>query len=111
VVLAESNFLGWDDLIRFGTVAGVVWAGSWFLYRQQMSIKELIYTKFSELKNTFTDKLEYHEAHDDKRFDEINRNMWLMRVRQAASTGQIYKNDFPAAMRDENGNPVVTPIK
>lgn len=82
----------WGDLVQLGSIAGVVWSAAWFLSRQANAIKELVYIKFSELKNDITDKLEYHERHDDERFEAILKDLWQIRVSNAARTGRVNGN-------------------
>lgn len=79
----SDSVVGWDELVRFGTVASVVASATWFLFRQQLSIKETLYNKFDELKNIFLDKLEYHERHDDVRFENVRKDLLEIRLQQA----------------------------
>jgi hypothetical protein len=81
--------IGWEDVVRFATVAGITWSAAFFLFRQQSSIKELVYNKVEELKRIFSDKLEYHERHDDMRFDNVRKDLQLLQIKIAASTGTI----------------------
>jgi hypothetical protein len=94
----SDTLLGWDEVLRFGTVATVVWSAAWFIFTQQIKIKDLIYVKFEELKNLFSDKLDYHERHDDQRFDNITKDIMTLRISQAKSSNRITK------YLDENGN-------
>lgn len=73
-------FLDWDEVVRFATVAAVVWSAAWFIFRQQILLKDLIYKKFEEIKNDLLDKIEYHERHDDVRFDNMRKEFIDMRV-------------------------------
>ena len=82
----------WPDLVRLGTVAGVVWTAAWFLFRQQNSLRDLVYAKFDEVKNVVLDKLEYHERHDDQRFDNVRKDLQLVQI-SLAKTG---RNDSKA---------------
>jgi len=66
----------------FGSVGGV-WGLAWWMQKQFSSAKVLVYQKSEEI----IKKLEYHEEHDDKRFQEIRDDIWLMRVRNAARDG------------------------
>lgn len=79
----------WSEIIRLGTVAGVVWSASWFLFRQNITTRSLIYDKFNEVKSVLLDKLEYHERHDDTRFDNLRKDLIAIRLQQAAMTGKV----------------------
>lgn len=78
----------WSDIVRLGTVAAVVWSASWFLFRQANAIKSLVYIKFDEVKKALIDKIEYHERHDDQRFDALQKDIWQIRVVNAARSGK-----------------------
>lgn len=92
-----GSSVGWDEILRLGTVGGAVATSTWFLFRQQMSIKETIYKKFEELKNVFSDKLEYHERHDDQRFENISKDLLEIRITQA-------RQGTKSSKYTENGN-------
>lgn len=55
------------------TILTAVWSLAWWLARQ-----------FSLVKDAILEKLEYHERHDDVRFDAITKDLWEIRVRNAS---------------------------
>ena len=58
-----------------GGVGSAIWyMGNW-INRQFLSMRELIYDKFEELRKNLSDKLEYHEKHDDTRFANIRNDL------------------------------------
>lgn len=38
------------------------------------------------------DKLEYHERHDDERFESVRKDLWQIRIQNAARTGKTNGN-------------------
>ena len=54
---------------------------------QFKSVRDLVYTKVSELQKNLTEKLEYHERHDDARFGQVINDLWAIKVRNAAKDG------------------------
>lgn len=73
------------------TILGAVSGLAWFIFSQFSAVKKLVYDKFEDLQKTFITKLEYHERHDDQRFNAIQNDLWSIRVRNAAVDG----NDIP----------------
>lgn len=71
-------------------IAGSIIAASWFqgiwISRQFSVIKDFINDKVDDVLN----KLQYHERHDDKRFDDITNRIWMMKLENA--TSKTYKN-------------------
>ena len=65
-------------------ILGSVWGHSLWLSKQFASLRELIYLKVDQLESNFIQKLEYHERHDDARFQEMHNNIWEMKLRNAA---------------------------
>jgi hypothetical protein len=67
-------------------IAGAItFVGSmvWWLASQFRSTRDLIY----KMKDEILEKLEYHEKHDDTRFQDIRNDIWAIRVRNAALDG------------------------
>lgn len=81
--------LSWAELSIVGAGVASTWTIAWFLSTKINGTNSLVYKKFDELKNIFLDKLEYHERHDDTRFEEVRRDLWQIRVNNAARTGQV----------------------
>lgn len=79
----------WNEFAYVGAfvsacVGGVIWINKQFSYTNN-----LVWKKFDELKNTFLDKLEYHERHDDVRFDNIRKDIYQIGLKMAAKTGEV----------------------
>lgn len=85
------------------TVASVatVLSGVWFMSKRLNDLKSLIYQRTEQLKDIFEKKLEYHEQHDDRRFEQIRNDLWEIRVANAARYGL---RPAKRAAEEENGN-------
>lgn len=66
------------------TIIGSVWSLSMWLSKQFSTLKNLVYSEAKHLRETFIDKLEDHEKHDDKRFEAVTSVLWNLRVENAA---------------------------
>lgn len=66
------------------TVVGAVWSLAWWLSGQFSSIKSVVFGRIEKLEATLEGKLEYHEKHDDERFNQIRNDIWEMRLKSAA---------------------------
>lgn len=64
-------------------VGGTVWALAWWLSGQFAETRAFVYQQMSRI----MDKLEYHEKHDDQRFNSITNDLWEIRVRNASKDG------------------------
>lgn len=58
---------------------------TWWLAGQFKSTRDIV---FSQVERVLS-KLEYHEKHDDHRFQEIRNDIWEIRLRNAAIDGKI----------------------
>ena len=56
-------------------------------------VKKTIFERLEKLQETILDKLEYHERHDDQRFNAVTNDIWAIKVRNAAIDGQRAKNN------------------
>lgn len=72
-------------------VGGSVWGLAWWLSGQFSSIKELVYEQSGKTAEAILAKLEYHEKHDDSRFDDLKRDMWEIKLRQAGGLKRLAK--------------------
>lgn len=70
-----------------GAILGFVWSMAWWLSRQFSNMRNLVYDKIEKLQVAILDKLEYHERHDDQRFQAIQNDLWAIRIRNAARDG------------------------
>lgn len=65
-------------------VGGTVWALAWWLSGQFSAIRALVYEQMASVEKNIVNKLEYHEKHDDSRFDDINKEIWDVKIRLAS---------------------------
>lgn len=68
------------------TLVAGIWGFAWFLAKKFTNI----YTKIQNALDTMVDKLDYHEQHDDKRFNQITDGLWALRLENALS-GKKFK--------------------
>lgn len=75
-----------------GTVLGVIIAmvtGQWrlsnWLTRQFSDLKKEMYS----IKEEVLKKLDYHEEHDDQRFQNLHDDIWTIKLRNAAKDVQM----------------------
>lgn len=66
------------------TIIGTAWKLSGSLNKQFDEARELVYRKFDELNKTLSDRIDYHEKHDDERFQNVRNDIWDIRVLNAA---------------------------
>jgi hypothetical protein len=74
-----------------------------YLSKQFNSIKSLIYDKHEQLKTFVVNKLDYHEKHDDVRFNGIQNDLWELRLSNARY-GVNGKDHKARAHRTENSS-------
>lgn len=60
---------------------------AWWLSGQFSNLRGLIFSQIEKLDQKISDKLEYHERHDDQRFIDMRNDIWDIRVRNAARDG------------------------
>lgn len=75
----------------FLTIFAAVWSLAWWLSGQFTAIRNLIYSQVEKLNISLSQKLEYHEKHDDGRFAMVDTrlnnardDLWDIRVRNAS---------------------------
>lgn len=61
------------------SIAAATWSLAIWLSKQFANLKSVIY----ETKDAVVSKLEYHERHDDTRFQDIRKDIWEIRLRNA----------------------------
>lgn len=85
----------------------MIWLFALYQNKQFNNMKTLIYNQTDEIKKSISEKLEYHEQHDDSRFSDLDRSIWLLRVRNAARDGVEFsdKEILDAAKKDTGKNP------
>lgn len=67
---------------------GAEWVFAIWINRQFSNVRNLVYSSTEKLQLNILSKLEYHEKHDDQRFASLERNIWEIRVRNAAIDGE-----------------------
>jgi hypothetical protein len=70
-------------------VGGSVWGLAWWLSGQFSHLRQLVYESINKTEAAILSKLEYHERHDDTRFDDVKRDIWEIKLRQASNTSNI----------------------
>ena len=50
-------------------------------------VRELVHIEVDKLERGISQKMEYHERHDDDRFGRIRDDLWEIRVSNAAKQG------------------------
>lgn len=65
------------------TIIGAVWGHALYLSNRFSSMGKETDAKFDKILTTITEKIEYHERHDDRRFSEIQNNLWEVRLQNA----------------------------
>ena len=59
-----------------GTLAG-------WMAKKFSSMERLVFDRSENTQKMLIDKLEYHERHDDKRFELVTTGLWEIRLNQA----------------------------
>lgn len=82
------------DVIMVGIAVGVfvggtVWGLAWWLSGQFSGMRHLVYELINSTEKNIIAKLEYHEKHDDSRFDDIKRDLWEVKLRAASNANSI----------------------
>lgn len=75
-------------------IAGSVWSMAWWLSGNFNALRK----DFMALGKEIIEKLEYHEKHDDVRFNNINNEIWEMKLRNAALKGIVIQNKPATAL-------------
>jgi hypothetical protein len=65
-------------------VGGAVWGLAWWLSGQFNQVRALVYEQISRVERNILEKLEYHERHDDARFEDMNKDLWDVKIRLAS---------------------------
>ena len=86
------SFENWLALI--GVYVTLV-TGGWYVFNWLSKKFKEIFDKIDNVKETVLTKLDYHERHDDKRFSEVNNNIWELRLRQVVveNRGQVFDQE------------------
>lgn len=80
----------------FLTVFAAIWSLAWWLSGQFSNLRGLIFSTAEKTSLSILSKLEYHEKHDDTRFNNVSdqissvkNDIWEMKIRNAAVRGVI----------------------
>lgn len=83
--------MDWGLVVFFvssmGAALSTVGALVWWLAGQFKATRDLVYARVQEV----IEKLEYHEKHDDARFQEVRNDVWEIRLRNARIDGDHHK--------------------
>jgi hypothetical protein len=88
------------------TIISAVWGHALWLSGQFKSVYKAIDLKFDKILDSISEKLEYHERHDDQRFGHISDSIWELRLQQALNSGN---NILAKAKKDTTGAGGETP--
>lgn len=81
-------------------VGGTVWALAWWLSGQFSEIRSFVYQQMSRVEVNILDKLEYHEKHDDSRFDDLNKELWDIKIRLASKNIRLKELERKGGYKD-----------
>jgi hypothetical protein len=81
-------------------VGGTVWALAWWLSGQFSEIRSFVYQQMSRVEVNILDKLEYHEKHDDSRFEDLNKELWDIKIRLASKNIRLKELERKGGVRD-----------
>jgi hypothetical protein len=74
-------------------IFGAVWSLAWWLSGKFSKTHQLIYDQIEKLGKHFDAKIDYHEKHDDQRFQNISNDLWEIKLRNAAIRGLYLNTD------------------
>ena len=80
-------------------VGGTVWALAWWLSGQFSEIRAFVYQQMSRVEVNILDKLEYHEKHDDNRFEDLNKELWDVKIRLASKNIRLKELERKGGIR------------
>lgn len=75
------TFNDWAVLV--GIYCSLLCAGWGFSIWLQKQFN-LVYVKLEAVRDVVLSKLEYHERHDDNRFEAVRKDIWELRLRNAS---------------------------
>lgn len=74
----------WPEIIRLAAIVGTGGSLVWWLSSQFSAVRSLVYSETGKLREAILDKLEYHERHDDTRFNLISNDLVAIKIRNAS---------------------------
>lgn len=69
------------------TTVGTVWSLAWWLSNKFATLTALM----NKQKEDILSKLEYHERHDDTRFERVSRDLFSIQLKQVAGLKDLKK--------------------
>jgi len=103
--VAEVQNVDWSLIGIGATIIGAVWSLAWWLEGKFSQIKTLVHDQVQKLGKEISDKLDYHERHDDTRFAVMATDLMDIKLRNATIQG-LYLN-----LPEEEMSPVAKKIK
>lgn len=94
--MSDGDFLPTLSIIL--TVVVATGTMSYWLSRQFTDVRNLVFNKTEQLQRFFMDRISEHEKEDNKRFSDLDDDMWLLKVRLAAD-GVNGKKDKHVSVR------------
>lgn len=73
------------------TVFAAVWSLAWWLSGKFDHIQRYLEVRIENVEKNILNKLEYHERHDDSRFGAIHKDIWELRIHNAAQDNRNSK--------------------
>jgi hypothetical protein len=89
--MAEIPGIEWSLVGIGATIIGAVWSLAWWLEGKFAQIKSLVHDQIEKLGKEISDKLDYHEKHDDTRFAVMATDLMDIKLRNATIQG-LYLN-------------------
>lgn len=90
-----------------GSIGGV-----WAMSSKFSDMRALIYSEGKLTRDELTRKIEYHERHDDSRFDHVNNELMAIKLRNAARDGlpvsPVYGQVFETSKITGRAKPIQT---
>jgi hypothetical protein len=81
------------------------WSFAIWLTKQFDNLKNSVFNKVDQSITLLLSKLEYHERHDDQRFNTISNDLWTLRLRNAAMDGKTMEAQEIADTKRNTFNP------
>ena len=85
-----GGFATYADTISVGTlITTIITFGglAWWLSRQFNDMRREIYQRIEKVVDTVFNRIDKHEQQDNLQFDSLKRDVWLIRLRNAAKDG------------------------
>lgn len=89
IILLVSGLLAFVGALVATTATAVI-----YINNSLSANRQLLYVAIKEVTTTIVAKLEYHEQHDDRRFEARDKRIWALEMWKAVVTKQI-PTEFP----------------